>query len=287
MDYTEKIERYIEGLMDEQELESFRKEMAENPELSVLVADALRIQKTGEELFSEDRDTDPADLSAGIEKKAAEDIESYSQKVLTQQEIEENLRLRSTLENARRRYGSEGIDRPAGIRLRRLWYAAAAVVVLAVAIPLLLNTLKSKLSPDTIYISFYMAFEDSENLVELTRTDNKLIHAIEVYESGNYTEATMLFEPFLTSGPFRETAHFYTGLCSMGTSQFHVAIDYLVEVLVTDNAELVRSARWYLGLSYLKVNDTESALIEFKILSESDAEISKKAIKVLKKIQKL
>jgi len=287
MNYTEKIERYIEGLMDEQELQSFRRDMAENPELSALVSDAIRIQKTGEEIFSRDSDTEPADLSDAIENNAGDDVESYMNKELTQQENEENLALREKLEIARRTGRGKSEDKPAGIRLRAIWYAAAAVLLLAITIPVVLNMLKEKMSLDTIYLSYYMAFEDSENLVELTRTENRLSHAIDIYESGQYSEAAKLFEPFLESGPHRLVAHFYMGLCNMGTSQFHIAIDNFLEVLDTDNSQLMQSARWYLGLSYLKTNDTESALVEFEILSESEAEISKKAIKVLKKIQKL
>ena len=83
MDYTEKIERFIEGLMDEQEMLEFRKEMDADPELSRLVNDALRIQKTGEEIFMEGLDADPADLTSEIRNRTMQDIESYRKKSVT------------------------------------------------------------------------------------------------------------------------------------------------------------------------------------------------------------
>lgn len=282
MEYTKQIERYIEGEMEGEELEAFRKEMSGNPQLSALVEDAGRIQKAGIRLFA----GDPGDLNAEVEEAAGKDVASYRQESGDPLLAEDIRKFRERLEQVEKECYGQHRSRSRTFLKERVWYYAAAMIILAVAISLLLDQYRRHLTCPAIYQDHYMAYSGSGRWLDQTRSDNDFLHAVEVYEAGEYQDALRLFEPFIASEEYGAYALFYSGLASMGMERYTEAFVYLHGSLKTAKEELTATTRWYLGLCYLAVNDAGAALAQFETAG-LNPEYSKKAGKIIKKIRKI
>ena len=282
MEYTKQIERYIEGLMGEEEIKAFRKELSGNPQLSALVEDALRIQRAGAKLFA----GEPGDLTSGVEESAGRDVASYREAgddPLLAAEIGD---FRERLQDVEREQHMRGRSRSRPILQGRFWYSAAALLILAVAIPLLINQYGRHPSCHSLYQAYYAAYPGSDRLLDQTRSDNELFHAVELYEAGKYEEALLLLGPFLLSDEYGALAMFYSGLASMGMERYNNAVVYLKGCLEGGREDLAAPARWYLGLCYLATEDAGVALAQFKIAGRNH-EFSSKSEKIMKKIRKV
>ena len=282
MEYTEQIERYIEGLMGEEEIKAFRKELSGNPQLSALVEDALRIQRAGARLFA----GEPGDLTSEVEESAGTDVASYREAgddPLLAAEIRD---FREKLQDVQREQHMHGRSQSRPILKGRFWYYAAALLILAVAIPLLISQYGRHASCHSLYQAYYTAYPGSGGLLDQTRSDNELLHAVELYEAGEYEEALLLFEPFLPSAEYGAVAMFYSGLASMGMERYNDAVVYLKGCLEGEREDLAAPARWYLGLCYLATDDAGAALDQFKIAGRNP-EFSRKSEKIIKKIRKV
>jgi len=281
MEYTKQIERYVEGRMGKEELESFRKELSSDPRLASLVAHAVKIQQAGYRLFA----GDPYDLTSEVEESAGKDVASFRQ-AHDPQLAEEIRQFREQLEQAEKDHYEQNLPETRIFLGRKFWYYAAALVILAVAISLLLNRYGKPLSCPALYREYFLAYAGSANLFDQTRSDNDFLHAVTVYEAGQYKEALDLFEPFINSNEYGAYALFYSGLSGMGLKQFTEAISYLQRSLDKANRDLAGPVHWYLGLSYLAVNDAGAAVEQLKAAGMYSA-YSEKAGKIIKKIRKL
>lgn len=282
MEYTEQIERYIEGRMGKEELESFRKKLSGNPQLAALVADAVRIQQAGNRIFA----GDPHDLTPEVEEEAGRDVSSYRQAGDDPQRAEDIRQFREKLLQAEKEQYKQ--DRLPGRTFLAggFWYYVAALVILAVAIPLLINRYGGRLSCPDIYRQYYLAYAGTGSLFEQTRSDNAFLHAVKVYEDGQYQDAVILLEPFIASEEYGPYALFYSGLACMGMENFTEAILYLQRSLETTVEDLAAPAHWYLGLSYLAVNDAGASIKQFETAGRHPG-YSENAAKIIRKIRKV
>lgn len=272
--------------MQGSELEEFRREIAANPELSRLVGDALRIEDSGETVFREGKDAGPR-TDMETDAKAAADVRRHRERILKEEEKMELEALRGVIISPAGDPGTSGKQGGrSGGRLKKIWYAAAAVLLIAVAIPVLYQTFGGKTDPGKLFRARYQRFTAFDKLQEATRTGDDLQEAVGAYGSGHYTEAISILEPLLDSEK-KELAGFYTGLCLIGTGDFDGAAVRLRTVLASDDPRLVGYARWYLGLALLRSGDIETAREQFTILRDSGTDMARDARKILRKMQKL
>jgi hypothetical protein len=280
MEYTEQIERYLSGEMTGEELEVFRKELSMNPQLSALVAEAGKIQQAGTELFARG----PADFGTAVENDAARDVASYRKDVEDPLSAQDIKTFRDKLERVERTYHEEYLEQSRTILRGRFWYYAAALVILAMVIPLLLIRYSRHVSSHSLYEAYYEVY--SGNIPDKTRSDNGFLNAVETYRLGRYGDALRLFEPFIASEEYGAYALFYSGLACMGLERYSEAVSFMQRSLEAGKEELAIPAHWYLGLCYLAVNDAGAAIQQFKIV-EPDPEFSGKAKRIIKKIRKV
>jgi tetratricopeptide (TPR) repeat protein len=282
MEYSEQIERYIEGRMGQEELDAFRMELSGNPQLAKLVADALLIEKTGARLAA----GDPHGLTSEVRQEANKDIESFGKLSNDPVHAGDLKQFREVLKQAEKDQYRQDRSFNRIILSGRFWYYAAALVVLAVAIPLLVNRFGSTLSSSGIYTQFYLAYDGAGDLFDLTRSDNTFLQAVKIYEEGRYQEAISLLKPFISSEEYGSYALFYTGLAYMGLQKFTEAIPFLKQSLEKAGEEMNAPVHWYLGLSYLAVNDAGAAIGQFEQAGEHP-DYAGKAARIIRKIRKV
>jgi len=167
----------------------------------------------------------------------------------------------------------------------RKWYmAAASVVFLMVLGGLLLFTMPRNYSNEDLFRKYY----STENVLDVARSGNaNIVEAVIKFQEKDYKTATQLFSTILQSETDNTAAWFYNGIACIETEQFGNAIKSFQRIITDNNSFYIEHAEWYLGLCYLKNNDTNKAIAQFqKISSESRNYHKVDAQQILAKLQK-
>jgi anti-sigma factor RsiW len=188
------IIRYLDGEMKEDERLEFEKKISGDPDLAEKVETFRNIQKLAGKVMN--RADDPEDR---LDKETREEIRQAvidfkeGKKDDLPREVEETLKRARQAFEQRREKGQQatGITEPESQRsnirqIRRIWFSAAAIAVLAIIVSVLIfRPFKGKLVKD-LYSEYYKEFPMTEQMNELSRTDDDLLFAIKVYEAGDY-----------------------------------------------------------------------------------------------------
>jgi tetratricopeptide (TPR) repeat protein len=257
MDYKEIFDRYLDGTLSGGELIEFEKLLREDPDLARELDQYKKLDTAAQKVFTDD----------SADKQAMDDVHAYKQ-----QDIEKDIDLqnfRKVLDQADRR------------RLSPIWYAAA--VVLAGAITTAIVLLAGNPGGMTeMYATYYEEYHPSEQVFEITRTDDDLYFAVRVYESGDYPRAALLFNQLADSTAFAPYSHFYAGMIYIHQGKWELAIEYLNQAVAAGESEILIHARWYLGLCYLRIENAAAAREQFESLCETKNEYSKRSGKILR-----
>jgi len=70
----------------------------------------------------------------------------------------------------------------------------------------------------------------------------------------------------------------------MQTGKYHEAASSFLYIIKQPDNELIYQSEWYLGLCYLKTNETDKAFTQFKKITRSNSIYKEKAEDILKKI---
>lgn len=149
--------------------------------------------------------------------------------------------------------------------LKPFWYAAAAVLVLAMAY---LGFFRNQsVTADELFQAYYEPYpadnivrSDSDSLVR-----QAMDSALVFYDDGHYQKA---LELFLTQPNSNGRAAFYAGLCLLGTEQYRQALSAFMRVSEDQNSIYSQPARWYAALIYLKLEEKAQARELLQPLSE-------------------
>ncbi|MFP4048299.1 MAG: hypothetical protein ACLFT4_11145 [Bacteroidales bacterium] len=116
---------------------------------------------------------------------------------------------------------------------------------------------------------------------------NFIVRAIKHYERGNYKEASDLFKQHVERKEVNAELIFYMGISQLKSGEEQQAQENLSYVLNLDEMEFQQEAQWYMALTYLKINDIESARQILKEISETSGHPYKnKAQNVIGEISK-
>lgn len=135
-------------------------------------------------------------------------------------------------------------------------------------------------SNETLYADY---FEPSRNTIQpIVRGES--INTIEyrafvAYETQNYHKAINLFNS--VKNPDEAYIDFYKGICLMETDKPFEAIEILKPLSIMSDLEgknigFNEKARWYLALSYLKVNDDTNAIKTLQLILKNEVSNYKK-----------
>jgi tetratricopeptide (TPR) repeat protein len=287
------IIRYLDEEMKEDERLEFEKEISGNPDLAKKVETFRNLQKlAGKTMRQADDPEDSLDQETREEiRQAVIDFKEGNKNDLPE-EVDETIKsARQAFEQRRgkRQQAGEltepGPQRSNIRRIRSIWFRAAAVLVLAVVVSFLIfRPFKSKLAKD-LYTEYYKEFSMTEEMNELSRTDDELLFAIKVYEAGDYDRAIIMFEMLADSSMLRGYSLFYAGHAYMHMKLNDKAIETFQELLNDAPGDLIAATRWYLALCYLKKGEATLSKEQLLLIEEMDSPYRRDARMLLRDLQ--
>jgi len=276
MDYKEIFDRYLDGRLSGEELNEFEKLLSEDPGLAGELDQYKKLHSASEKIISGDSDQSGLKYDDKTDQQARDDIADYKNKdVSTDTDIKE-------FEHVLKEAGEDDSrGRGKSRKISPIWYAAAVLLVGAVTIAFIM-TIRGEASMPEMYAKYYEPYRQSEKIFEITRSNDDLYFAVQLFESEDYIRAGLLFEQLADSLSFTEYSHFYSGLIFIQQEKWELAIEAFQQVISSGEGDIMIEARWYLGLCYLKVENGTAAREQFVFLSETKNRYSKRALKIIR-----
>jgi tetratricopeptide (TPR) repeat protein len=243
--HSASVEQFLSGEMLPAERENFEREVSSNPEL----AGELKLSRS---------------IDAALKR---DDVIDFRKKLLTA--YRENTRVQHEVPVVR-------------MHVRKFWYAAASLILLAALGSTLYFSVPRGNSTDTLFNEYYSA----DNLVDVTRAgDANIVEAVIKFQGKDYPMAARLFSNILQKDNGNIACWFYYGISSIETENYAQA-EKAFNLIISDDQNLyIEHAEWYLGLTFLKNNQISKAKAQFgKIASNPDNFHRKDAVHLLKKL---
>jgi hypothetical protein len=140
-------------------------------------------------------------------------------------------------------------------------------------------------SPAEIYETYYKPYEIDLYTRSANSSSEKSEEAYKMYQGGNYKGSFEILQNYLTENNSNLTAHFYCGLDAIELGIFNIATEELIPVEQNIVSPFSLHARWYLALTYLRLNQPEDARRYLLILVSNDNMYSENAKSILKKLK--
>ncbi len=174
--------------------------------------------------------------------------------------------------------------RPSDIK----WYlAAASVAAIITVVSIFYFTGDQIYSNDKLYAMHYKTYDaDISTRSGNLNSELTLFKALEHYGAKNYEEASVLFNEILTNDESNMEALFFLGLSQMEQEKFEEAIVSFESIIENESIIYMSNARWYLGLCYLKADNNQKAVEQFRrIAADTSALKNNIASEILSKIE--
>jgi tetratricopeptide (TPR) repeat protein len=227
------IDKYLNGEMEDRELEQFNHLLATDPEAQ-----------------------EEVDLHQAIDEAIMEeDIMSFRDTMQMIYAEDEKVK-----------------RQPAGFSRRKLYYAAATLALLLATGGVVRQLTQPDYDNQEMFNQFYQPYEVTVTYRSgNTETDRLLLTALQKYEEEHYQEALVLFEQLLEKRKDDMAVNLYSGISYMEVEKYQKAT-HSFQTIITDNNNLfIEQAEWYLAMCYLKTDENKKAkeLLDELIKKES------------------
>jgi len=247
MKYTEWIDSYVEGELDEAGSKGFEAELAVNRDLALEYHLEMDLQKI---LNQEDL----LDLRAKC--IVAQDELNFSEKKFVK----------------------------VVLITRKYWYAAASIFLIALITSGLFLINPGGYSPEKL---FKMYYKSGETISVSRSGNVNMVEALRYFSQEDFQSAEGLFDRILSSDPQNVAVMYYSGISNIEIENFPKAIQMFETIIAHGDNLYTENAEWYLGLSNLAAGKIEQAESIFKVISSSpDNYYSDDARSILEKIDK-
>ncbi|MBK7215340.1 MAG: tetratricopeptide repeat protein [Bacteroidales bacterium] len=217
--YSASVEQYLSNEMVQSEKQLFERETASNPGL----AQELKFSRTIDDALRQD------------------DI------------IDLRMKLLSAYRENRKEKAEVPVVR---MQFRKVWYAAASIIILAAIGSTILFRSMGTDSNERLFKQYY----SPENLINVTRSgDANIVEAVMQFQEKNYPVAAKLFKQILSSDKDNFAGWFFYGISCIETENYVDAEKAFNTIIVDDQNLYTEHAEWYLGLCFLKSNQTVKA----------------------------
>jgi tetratricopeptide (TPR) repeat protein len=173
------------------------------------------------------------------------------------------------------------IDQHSRISMRRIYYAAAATLILLMIPGYFVY--QNMTFNSRMYNEFYM--KDPGVPVVMGSTNNSAFNnAMIEYKDANYKTALALFNQLRASDNYNDTLNFYSGLCYLETDYPEKAVDLFKKVTESETSYYYYPANYYLGLTYVRLDQISNATVPLKTVSGSSHYLNAKAKELLQEL---
>ncbi|RLD82078.1 MAG: hypothetical protein DRJ15_02650 [Bacteroidetes bacterium] len=249
-DLLELIDEKLSGELMGEELESFEKDLKDDPDLMA----EFELHEEIDEAIQE---------SEVIELRKKLDLVHD----LTQNKKQPGL-LRTILRH----------------KLSRIAAASFVVLLIITSVSLYLLRPDGNMSNDNLFKIYYQP--DAALIIRGTDSQNaSLIQAFQLYENKEYESALDHFALVLEGDGDNIPVQFYSGISNIELGQYRNALQPFSFIMEHKQNLYIERAEWYAALCYLKLNDTENAVELFRKISHSSSFNKDKAHEILKSIQ--
>jgi hypothetical protein len=280
MDYTELFDRYIDGLLEGKELEDFKRKLYSDMEFKKNLEKYISLHNAAIDSIGE---REGEEMEMGIDKETDK---------LSQKDIANWGREKRGIADKKMSAYKEAVDLAekdflkGKIRVVKknlpLQLAIAATVVVALLITALIFLRQNKLTHPDLFTKYYEPYVKSEEVFEITRSSDNFYYAVKVFEAGDYARAALLFMQLSDSSELKVYATFYAGLNCIQMGKWEDAVTKLQEVVTSGETKINNVARWYLGLCFLRIDDSESARLQFEKLASEKNEFTARSKRILR-----
>jgi TolA-binding protein len=261
----EQVDKYLSGLLNEQETEQLNLRMLEDEAFRKMVDDVEIIKE-------------------GIKKSGAKSsletkLDLLDNTLLMDEPVEAAL--------GQERHGEESKNNRShqstlGEFFGQYKLAIAASLTLLLVAYFALTTILSP-SPTELFAENFEPYAYQN----VTRGDvditDKSAAAYAMYANGQYLEATTLFEALIPESQNVLRDKFYLGNAYLASGEAQKAITIFKEV-IQESDSMKTLAQWYLGLSYLEANDADAAKAAFEQVEAAGEFHAEDAATILKKL---
>jgi len=253
----DRIDRYLQGMMEEAERAAFEKEMEQQPTLKQEVA-----------LHRE--------LAEAVGEKEVQAFEAVLNKVHEAYRSQQAAQPAPVVSMKREApAGGKGFLVAAWRRHGRYALAAAVVLLALIFLPRLIP---QQPSPEALFAA---NFEPFPNQFQLRGEQDSLLNQFAAfYGQQQYSQALQVLAQLEAADPsLKNQLAFYRGICELATGNTPAAIEALQPL--QESPLLGENARWYLALAYLKEGQTTTASQLLNQLVQEGSTYAPKAKKIL------
>ncbi|HHN48231.1 MAG TPA: tetratricopeptide repeat protein [Bacteroidales bacterium] len=244
--HSRKIDKYLSGEMNQEDIDRFDLEL-----------------KLNEQLLHEYK------LSIELDKMIAEDEEL----------LEFRKQIQEVHEQKSKTLGWKIVQSD----FYRYWrLAAASVVIILMLSGMLYLAIPRHYSNEKLFSMYY----NTEDVLSVTRSaDNQLLKAMLKYQHKEFDEAAMLFDAILQEDENNTVIRFYKGVAYIETRRYNDAIKEFLKITSEEDHLFTEHANWFLGLTYLRNNETENAIVIFRdIMNDADNYYRSQAFEIHEKL---
>ena len=284
MDNDRDIIRYLDGEMLGDELLEFENRMEQDSGLGRLVEEIRSLQDVARKSIGYEGDPEQ-ELDEDIRNEIRSLVREFKEKMNEGGGLDDKKSsgyISDQLQDVAAGYFHKSPGKPRKSQLA--WYSIAAVLVVGGILSVILLRPFSKLSTSEIYNNYAGIYNKSESILELTRSDDDFLFAVEVFESRDYERAVILFQMLADSIPIRDHALLYLGHSYLGLNLTDMAASSYQQVMESSNLTLLDDAKWYLSLCYLKKDMPDKATELLYEISDSDSPYKRDSKEILRRI---
>ena len=167
-------------------------------------------------------------------------------------------------------------------RTRFLYSAAASIALLIATGGLVQRLNNPNIDNQAIYEKYYSPYEISVTYRSgNTEMDRLLFNAFEHYEEKDYEQALVLFEKVLQSREKDMAANLYSGISYMEEERYQKAETSFNKIISNNNNLFIEQAKWYLALCYLKTEKIKDAHVILSGIIKEESYYKEMAVWIL------
>jgi tetratricopeptide (TPR) repeat protein len=166
---------------------------------------------------------------------------------------------------------------------KKFYYAAASMALLIATGGLIQRIASPDMDSSEVFEKYYTPYEITvTHRSGNTEVDRLLLNAFEKYEEKNYEQALVLFEEVLETRKNDMALNLYSGISYMEEEKYQKAKTSFDNIISDKDNLFIEQAKWYLGMCYLKTENTEKAEFVLKEIIKEESYYKDVAVKVLK-----